>query len=191
MKLIKYTGAWDGYASRKTAGALIFAQVTGDTSTGMYIYANGHEYNVADAASFKAFETEVRRDWKVKDIDAELGKVATIDESGVLTLSHAVATGSAQSVEDNATLASVGYVKESVKDLAGAMHYRGTVSSDGTTIVEAIKAWYAANSIETAKAGDVFVDTKTGKEWVVKAEIAAASITETSIEEFGNVDPST
>lgn len=79
-----------------------------------------------------------------------------------------------------------------IKDLSGAMHFIGVVATSGSvSIVDAIKAKYAEKTITNAKAGDTFVDSTTHKEWVVKADIAVASLDATSIEELGNVDPQT
>ncbi len=64
------------------------------------------------------------------------------------------------------------YVTNTVKDLEGAMHFKGAVTpTEGQSDEDAMDAWYTAKS-ETPKAGDVFVITTNTKEYII-SEVSA------------------
>lgn len=78
-----------------------------------------------------------------------------------------------------------------IADLSGAMHFRSIIDSTSTTVIDAINTYYGGQNIPAAEVGDVFVDSHTGKEYVVKSLPSSGNLTSGNIEEFGSVNPQT
>lgn len=81
------------------------------------------------------------------------------------------------------------YIDNKTADLSGAMHFRSVIDSTSSTVAAQINAYYTSASA-TPEVGDVFVDSATGAEWVVKT-YTSGDITSANIEEFGRVNPDT
>ena len=79
-----------------------------------------------------------------------------------------------------------------IADLSGAMHFRSVITTtEQSDYVNQINTYYAGTGIPAPEVGDVFVDSATGKEYVVKSVPGEGSLTAANIELFGAVDPST
>lgn len=107
-------------------------------------------------ARVAALETQVGKDKTVTPYES---KNDLVDIINVLTAGDTV-SGSVAKV-----------VKDAVKDLEGAMHFKAVVTPDRSaseTDEQAMDAWYAAQS-ETPAPGDVFVVSDNGKEYIVSA----------------------
>ena len=60
LGLVKFTGTYADYQKQQVNGKLVFANVTGDTNAGKYIWANGLEYKVADSTNLDDLIQRVR-----------------------------------------------------------------------------------------------------------------------------------
>lgn len=79
-----------------------------------------------------------------------------------------------------------------IADLSGAMHFRSVITTtEQSDYVSQINTYYGGQDIPAPEVGDVFVDSATGKEYVVKSVPGEGSLTASNIELFGAVDPST
>ena len=115
------------------------------------------------------------------------GKTETTATFATVNVASASATGffaDAKEVKD--------YVDNKTADLSGAMHFRSIITTTGSSdYVDQINTYYGGSGVPAAEVGDVFVDTTSGKEYVVKSLPGSGSLTAANIEEFGSVNPET
>ena len=87
LGLVKFTGTYADYQKQQVNGKLVFANVTGDTNAGKYIWANGLEYKVADSTN----------------LDDLIQKVSFLETSmGVLEAWKSVVNGSIADLDTSA-----------------------------------------------------------------------------------------
>lgn len=119
LGLVRINGTWEQYEPYRVDGKLVFANVTGDTSTGKYIWANGLEYKVADNTDL---DNLVQR---VSTLETSMGTLE--DWKIVVDSSIEILDASVEKLEER-----IADVSQDVIDISTYVH--GTVDTSITDI---------------------------------------------------------
>lgn len=209
LGLVKFSGSYADYQKQQVNGKLVFANVTGDTSAGKYIWANGIEYKVADSTDLDGLIQRVNTiDVSIANLETSVGgllksatlsaaatenvatiKVDTLTDAGTSASSSITITGDDYvAVEQSADKAlklttKLGdietaiadasglvtaydvsaFVKKQIKNLEGALIFKGGANSDESLPDNAAK-------------GDVYVATGPWKSTEVDSSIEAGDL---------------
>lgn len=200
-------------AKANNAGVTTFGGETGAITLGSYLTMgsgnNDHQLSVTnvDTAGTSTTDTDLATVKTVSNAINALDTTNDITVASTDSTNHTVTiTGSVKETDgiisdgtaDDVTLYFASEQSSSNKivtmaeiaDLSGAMHFRSIIDTTSTEPIDAINSYYSGN-VPSAEVGDVFVDSHTGKEYVVKSLPSSGNLTNSNIEEFGSVNPET
>jgi hypothetical protein len=180
---IAKTDATKLYVGSKEDGEVatlkVFADISGGSISTLDATITGTASGGTNAATTRTDSVQVVGGITIKEQDGKL--VAFQTNGSSITAVKADMAGAADKAYDDAVAAAGTYtdnkVSQAIQGLGTIMHFKGTKSNEAQ-----IKA------LASAKAGDVWINSADGSEWVCTADISAAD--ETKWEKFGTTDVS-